>query len=103
MQHQTIDGGPSMPEGVQLDLWVFGFDPLVEVEPDAEPVRRLTAVLTAARGEHHVATNATAAMLEPSLFGFLAERAIEQLLDTEPEPVPDLLKNLRASLHVRKD
>lgn len=101
MHHQHIDGGAAVPDGMQIDLWVFNHNPLAEAVGDDE-IKRTTAVLTVAQGDRHVATVANAAMVKPELMGYLVEKLIEQLVAQEPEPVPDLLKNLRASLHVRK-
>lgn len=75
--HQHIDGGPAVPEGVQLDLWVFADNPL-DPAPLGE-IKRSTAMLTAGKGDHAVAVNATAAMIRADLMGYLAEQAIEQL------------------------
>ncbi|ADX31985.1 hypothetical protein TPA2_gp71 [Tsukamurella phage TPA2] len=77
MHHQHIDGGAAVPDGMQIDLWVFNHNPL-DPEPEGE-IRRTTAVLTVAQGDRHAATVANAAMVKPELMGYLVEKLIEQL------------------------
>lgn len=75
IQHKPIDGGPEVPEGMSIDLWVFAYNPLMRGQQNPN----MTAVLTVARAGRHVATVANAALFRPELLGHLVTQMMEKL------------------------
>lgn len=86
LQHRSIDGGPDVPEGMSIDLWVFAYNPLMRGQQNT----RMTAVLTVARGDRHVATVANAAMIRTELMGHLVTQMMEKLDEVEDIGTPGL-------------